>query len=71
MSSEPTKLPESYEAALAELEAILLKLNGLDSTLVELATLSERARLCLDFCQDKLLEARQAQEKILPPSSSL
>ena len=68
VSSAPTsgvsKPPASYEAALAELEALVGKLESGDMPLAQLLTGYQRGAELLAFCRDRL-QAVENQIKVL------
>ncbi len=56
--------PASYEAALLELEQLVVKLESGDMPLEQLLTQYQRGAQLLAFCRDRL-EAVEAQVKVL------
>ena len=60
----PPALPASYEAALAELEAMVGKLESGDMPLDQLLAGYQRGAQLLTFCRDKL-QAVEHQIKVL------
>ncbi len=63
-SSPASSTPLSYEAALAELEQLVSRLESGDMPLEQLLTGYQRGAELLAFCRDKL-EAVEAQIKVL------
>lgn len=59
MKSSPAKPPASFEAALQELEAIVLSLESGGAPLEESLKSYERGMALLKFCQGTLGEAEQ------------
>ena len=57
-------MPASYEAALAELEQLVSRLESGDMPLEQLLSGYQRGAELLKFCRDKL-EAVEAQIKVL------
>lgn len=51
--------PESFEAALAELEAIVARMEGGQLPLKESLAAYQRGALLLQFCQNALKDAQQ------------
>jgi len=63
-SSSASSLPTSYEAALAELEQLVSRLESGDMPLEQLLSGYQRGAELLKYCRDKL-EAVEAQIKVL------
>ncbi|MDP1657207.1 MAG: exodeoxyribonuclease VII small subunit [Hylemonella sp.] len=63
-SSSAPSLPASYEAALAELEQLVSRLESGDMPLEQLLSGYQRGAELLKYCRDKL-EAVEAQIKVL------
>ena len=63
-TSGASKPPASYEAALAELEALVGKLESGDMPLAQLLTGYQRGAELLAFCRDRL-QAVENQIKVL------
>lgn len=64
MTTNPTVPPESFEAALAELEAIVGRMEGGQLALQESLDVHRRGAELLRYCQAALQDAEQ-QVKIL------
>jgi exodeoxyribonuclease VII small subunit len=64
MSKAPDPTPASYEAALAELEQLVGRIESGQLPLEELLTGYQRGALLLQFCRDKL-QAVENQIKVL------
>jgi exodeoxyribonuclease VII small subunit len=62
LASSP--LPASYEAAMAELESLVARLESGDMPLEQLLTGYQRGAELLNFCRDKL-QAVEDQIKVL------
>ena len=60
----PTPLPASYEAALAELEQLLARLESGELPLEQLLSGYQRGASLLSFCRERL-EAVEVQIKVL------
>ena len=63
-AAESTKHPETYEAGLRELEALVRTIESGDLPLDSLLTSYQRGAQLLTFCRDKL-QAIEAQVKVL------
>jgi exodeoxyribonuclease VII small subunit len=63
-SSPAASAPASYEAALAELEQLVSRLESGDMPLEQLLSGYQRGAELLKYCRDKL-EAVEAQIKVL------
>jgi len=63
-STPASSLPASYEAALAELEQLVSRLESGDMPLEQLLSGYQRGAELLKYCRDKL-EAVEAQIKVL------
>ena len=55
---------QKYEEALAQLEAIVRKLEGGECNIDEIAVQLETAQRLITFCQDKLTKTEQELLKI-------
>lgn len=62
--STAASMPDSYEAALAELEQLVSRLEGGDLPLEQLLSGYQRGAELLKFCRDRL-EAVENQIKVL------
>lgn len=60
----PTPVPASYEAALAELEQLLARLESGDLPLEQLLSSYQRGASLLSLCRERL-EAVEGQIKVL------
>jgi exodeoxyribonuclease VII small subunit len=58
-SAEPNALPETFEAALAELENLVARMESGDLPLEESLTAYQRGVLLRQFCDEKLKDAEQ------------
>lgn len=58
-------IPESYKAAIAELEAILAKMESDQCDIDSLSQYTERALQLLKFCKDRLFKTDREVEKCL------
>lgn len=58
-------IPESYKAAIAELEAILAKMESDQCDIDSLSRYTERALQLLKFCKDRLFKTDREVEKCL------
>jgi exodeoxyribonuclease VII small subunit len=63
--SEPTPVPPSFGAALAELEAILHRIEGEEVDLDQLAAELQRAAVLLEICRGKVRKAEVEVGEIL------
>ena len=61
---EPITLPETYEAGVRELEALVRSIESGDLPLDNLLTSYQRGAQLLTFCRDKL-QAIESQVKVL------
>lgn len=59
MAKSPQKAPESFEAALAELESLVQGMEGGKLSLEQSLGAYERGTALLKFCQDTLAAAEQ------------
>lgn len=57
--------PESYKAAIAELESILAKMESDQCDIDSLSTYTARALELLKFCKERLFKTDQEVEKCL------
>jgi exodeoxyribonuclease VII small subunit len=64
MSPTPSQLPATYEAALAELEQLVGRIESGQLPLEELLAGYQRGAQLLQFCRDKL-QAVEQQIKVL------
>ena len=64
MSQSPQQLPATYEAALAELEQLVARIESGQLPLEELLAGYQRGAHLLQFCRDKL-QAVENQIKVL------
>ena len=60
-----TPMPESYNAALAELEAIIAKLRSDNCDIETLSTLTRRGGQLLNFCSRRLTATDEELRTIL------
>ena len=60
-----TPMPESYNAALAELEAIIAKLRSDNCDIETLSTLPRRGGQLLNFCRRRLTSTDEELRTIL------
>ncbi|MGM9851373.1 MAG: exodeoxyribonuclease VII small subunit [Muribaculaceae bacterium] len=60
-----TPMPESYNAALAELEAIIAKLRSDNCDIETLSTLTRRGGQLLNFCRRRLTATDEELRTIL------
>src|ERR1700710_1206267 len=58
-SAENAPLPENYEAALAELEGLVARMEGGDLSLEESLTAYRRGAALVGFCQQQLEKVEQ------------
>lgn len=65
---EPTATPASYEAATAELEALVRQMESAQLPLDELLSSYQRGAFLLQFCQGKL-QALEQQISIIDQQS--
>jgi exodeoxyribonuclease VII small subunit len=64
MPKPPTSAPASYEAALAELDQLVVQIESGQLPLEQLLAGYQRGAELLQFCRDKL-QAVEAQVKVL------
>ena len=57
--------PQTYKAALQELDGLLARLEGETLDIDELAPNVERAAVLLDYCRGKLDETKQRVDEVL------
>jgi exodeoxyribonuclease VII small subunit len=63
-AGDATPLPDTYEAGLRELEALVRSIESGDLPLDNLLTTYQRGAQLLNFCRDKL-QAIESQVKVL------
>ncbi|MGU9950756.1 MAG: exodeoxyribonuclease VII small subunit [Gammaproteobacteria bacterium WSBS_2016_MAG_OTU1] len=64
MNSQKSVPPKNFEKALAELEEISTRLENGDAPLDEVVKIYERGAVLIDYCQERLTEARGKIQKL-------
>lgn len=62
---EEKKLPESYAQAIAELNAIVAKMQNNECDIDNLAAYTERSLQLLRYCKDKLTKTDKQLKRLL------